>query len=114
MVGPSVGPPGPPLEPRTLAGVLGELQARGFSEHFLVVDAGHVRAVGDGGMFSPSQVTIAESYRFEGVSDPDDMSIIYAIETPTGVRGTIIDAFGVYADPSVGEFMGAVGRAHPG
>jgi hypothetical protein len=37
----------------------------------------------------------------------------YAIETPTGVRGTIADAVGVYADPSVGGFMRSVVRCHP-
>ena len=59
-------------------------------------------------------VSIAEWHRFEGVSDPDDMAILYAIETRNGLRGTIADAFGVYADPSVGGFMRAVVRCHPG
>lgn len=104
----------PPFEPQTLSGVLDELQARGFSEHFRVVDGGHVRAIGAGSTFAPSQVSITEYHRFEGVSDPGDMAILYAIETSTGVRGTIADAFGVYADPAVGEFMHAVTRRHPG
>ena len=38
-------------------------------------------------------------YRFEGTSDPDDMAIAYAIETKSGVRGILVDAFGVYSDP---------------
>ena len=50
---------------------------------------------------SPSRNT----HRFEGVSDPDDMSILYAIETRSGVRGTLADAFGAYADPRVGAFL---------
>jgi hypothetical protein len=104
---------GPPLEARTLSGVLDDLNARGFAEHFRVVDAGRVRALGSGRTFAPSQVSIAEWHRFEGVSDPDDMAILYAIETRTGVRGTVADAFGVYADPSVGRFMQAVARCHP-
>jgi hypothetical protein len=36
------------------------------------------------------------------------MSILYALETRSGVRGTMADAFGVYADPLVGAFMDAV------
>jgi len=39
------------------------------------------------------------------------MSIVYAIETGNGVRGTLTDAFGVYADPSVGAFIRKVSRA---
>ena len=43
---------------------------------------------------------IREFHRVEGVSDPDDMAIVYAIESKSGVRGTFADAFGVYADPA--------------
>ena len=95
----------PPLEARTLSGVLDDLQARGFAEHFRVVDGGRLRAIGTGSTFAPSQVSIPECHRFEGVSDPDDMSILCAIETRTGVRGTLVDAFGVYSDPAVGAFL---------
>jgi hypothetical protein len=95
-----------------MAGQLDELARRGFAEHLMVVD-GRLRVAGGDQQFTAAQVTVAEYYRFEGVSDPDDMAILYAIETWTGVRGTIADAFGVYADPSVGGFMQAVARSHP-
>jgi hypothetical protein len=96
-----------PIEISTLAGVMDEVGRRGFTEHFMPAD-GAVRAVGSGTRFSADQVTISEYYRFEGISDPDDMSILYAIETLSGVRGTLVDAFGVYADPRVGDFVEAV------
>jgi len=95
----------PPLEARTLWGVLDDLQARGFAEHFRVVDGRRLRAIGAGSTFTPSQVRIPECHRFEGVSDPDDMSILCAIETRSGVRGTLVDAFGVYSDPVIGAFL---------
>jgi hypothetical protein len=95
----------PPLEARTLSGVLDDLQARGFAEHFRVVDPSRLRAIAAGSTFAPSQVRIPECHRFEGVSDPDDMSILCAIETRSGVRGTLVDAFGVYSDPVVGAFL---------
>jgi hypothetical protein len=100
-----------PLEPRTLARVLEDLQARGFAEHFRVLDATRLRAIGAGSTFAPSQVSIPEYHRFEGVSDPDDMSILCAIETRSGVRGTLVDAFGVYSDPAVGAFLHEVEAA---
>jgi hypothetical protein len=31
--------------------------------------------------------------------------ILYAIESPSGVRGTLADAFGVYADPATGTAL---------
>ena len=99
----------PPLESRTLSGVLDDLQARGFVEHFRVADRSRLRAIRADRTFAPDQVSISEWHRFEGVSDPDDMSIVYAIETRSGVRGTLVDAFGVYSDPIVGAFLDDVG-----
>jgi hypothetical protein len=93
-----------PKETATLAEVMDELTSRGFTEHFRVVDGG-LRAVDSAKTFPADQVVISEYHRFEGVSDPDDMAILYAIETRSGLRGTLTDAFGVYADPLVGAFM---------
>jgi hypothetical protein len=86
---------------------MAELARRGFAEQFRVVDD-RLRVVGSGAEFAAAQVVLVAFYRFEGVSDPDDMAILYALETRTGVRGTIADAFGVYSDPLVGAFMEAV------
>ncbi len=33
------------------------------------------------------------------------MSIVYAIESTTGTRGTLVDAFGVYSSPAVGACL---------
>ncbi len=92
------------IEPRTLASVVDDLDRQGFTEHFMAAH-GALRSVSSGDTFSADEVRISKCYRFEGVSDPDDMSIVYAIETRNGVCGTLVDAFGVYSDPSVGEFV---------
>ncbi len=59
---------------------------------------------------------IVDYYRFEGASDPDDMSIIYALEARGGTRGILTDAFGSYADPAIGAVLDrmrvARGRGH--
>jgi len=44
-------------------------------------------------------------YRFEGSSDPADNSILFAIETSDGKHGTLVDAFGPYADTKVTSFI---------
>ena len=36
------------------------------------------------------------------------MSIVYAIESRDGARGTLIDAFGTYSSPDIGTFVDAV------
>ena len=84
----------------TLASALDELARRGFTEGFRVVDGG-LRALGRAETMKPKDLVIREVYRFEGISDPDDMAILYALESVNGVRGTLADAFGVYSDPAI-------------
>ncbi|PYM95028.1 MAG: phosphoribosylpyrophosphate synthetase [Candidatus Rokuibacteriota bacterium] len=93
-----------PTETATLAGVMEDLARRGFTEHFTAAPGG-LHAVESGKTFLADQLTIAEYHRFEGASDPGDMAIVYAIEARSGVRGTLADAFGVYADPRVGAVV---------
>jgi hypothetical protein len=91
----------------TLAGAVDDLARWGFREHFQI-KAGKLLALDSGKTFDAPELVIRAYHRFEGVSDPDDMAIVYAIESRSGVRGTLVDAFGVYADPAVGVFLEGV------
>jgi hypothetical protein len=33
------------------------------------------------------------------------MAIVYALESAIGIRGVLVDAFGVYADPAISAFV---------
>ncbi|TDJ08214.1 MAG: phosphoribosylpyrophosphate synthetase [Deltaproteobacteria bacterium] len=55
--------------------------------------------------YKPGDINILEFHRIEGSTDFEDMSIIYGIETSSGIKGIIIDAFGTYADTELGEFL---------
>jgi hypothetical protein len=91
----------------TLAGALDDLADAGFVEHF-GVSGDELRSFDSGRTFRAGQVVIREHQRFEGVSDPDDMSIVYAIEGEGGIRGTLVDAYGAYSDPAVSAFLDGV------
>ncbi len=88
----------------TLTETIEELTRRGFTEGFRVADGG-LRAVGTGQRLKAEDLVIREYHRFEGVSDPDDMAIVYAIEGKGGVRGILADAFGVYSDPETAAVL---------
>lgn len=80
------------------------LQDRGFTANFEFAD-GLVHDVSSGRTFRADELTIIEHHRFEGSSDPDDLSVCYALEAQDGSRGSLVDAYGVYANPEVSEFL---------
>jgi hypothetical protein len=86
------------------APILETLAHQGFTGSFMAVPAG-VRLVGSSRIFRPEELTIRAYRRFEGISDPDDMSSVYALEASDGTRGTLVDAFGVYANPLVAALL---------
>ena len=46
---------------------------------------------------TPEHFTVDEFHRFEGMSSTDDNSIVFAITSNNGVKGLLVDAYGVYA-----------------
>ena len=92
---------------KTLAECMNSLKEKGFTKDFQVT-AGGLKAMDDDKLYQPHEVKITNFYRFEGESDPGDMSILYAIETNDGVKGTLSDAYGPYAARKVSEFFDRV------
>lgn len=93
------------VEERSLVNVLNRLRNDGFKCDFKVSGEGRLCNMESQEEFTPEQVRIVDFYRFEGESDPDDMSILYAIETHNGHKGTISNSYGPYADTNVDSFL---------
>ena len=53
----------------------------------------------------PEDFEIVNFYRFEGMTDPGDETILYAIEEKGGRRGTLVNAYGPYADEPSAEMV---------
>lgn len=82
-----------------------ELKERGYNEDFRI-DQGGLKTFGDSTKaYSHKDVRIVNFYRFEGVSDPGDMTVLYVIETNDGVKGTLADGYGPYASEDVSKFI---------
>jgi hypothetical protein len=65
-----------------------------------------VHCVADDIVLSPKDFEIDHIFRFEGMSNPDDSSIVYAISSIDGtIKGTMVDAYGAYADPLNSEMI---------
>ena len=84
------------LEMTTVTSVLEKLRMKKMDNEFRLVD-GKFQA-GRGKDYSPDELTIIKTFRFEGESDPSDSSIIYIIEANDGLIGYSMDAYGVYSN----------------
>ncbi|WP_162428125.1 hypothetical protein [Pontibacter pudoricolor] len=93
------------IEERSLVNVLNRLHKDGYKYDFKVSGEGKLCTMENKDEFTPDQVRIVDFYRFEGESNPDDMSILYAVETSTGLKGTISNSYGPYADTGVDNFL---------
>ena len=46
----------------------------------------------------PEDFEIIEVYRFEGDSDPADEAVVYAIESVNGLKGVLVNGYGISAE----------------
>lgn len=84
---------------------LNKLEEQGYTDQFKV-EKKYLQSLTDSKKkYKAKDLNAVNFFRFEGDSDPDDMSILYAIETSDGRKGTLIDAYGNYSDDDTGAFM---------
>ncbi len=72
-----------------MADVVDRLSRRGFPEDFRIV-GDRLQVVRTGERLETKDLVIREYHRFEGA---------------TGVRSTVVDAFGVYSDPALNALL---------
>ncbi|MEX1239737.1 MAG: phosphoribosylpyrophosphate synthetase [Cyclobacteriaceae bacterium] len=81
----------------SLSEATNDLKARGYTEDFNLqptcIECPSLKL-----QLHPEEFSIDEFYRFEGMSNTDDNSIVFAISSRDGVKGVLVDAYGVYAE----------------
>jgi len=88
----------------TLSEAINDLQKRGFTHDFNLKET-ELECKELDECYEPTTFTIIEVHRFEGMSSAADSSILYAIETDTNVKGTLVDAYGAYAGALSAEMI---------
>ena len=89
---------------KSLALCLNRMVLDGYTDDFKIVDSG-LKSLKSERVYNPEEVHVKNFFRFEGQSDPNDNTILYVIETNDGLKGTLVDAYGPYADVKLSEFM---------
>ena len=89
---------------RDMSAVLKRVNEEGYTSNFKAGEDA-LECLETGKLYRPADLHVVNFYRFEGISDPSDNSILYAIEASDGTKGTLMDAYGAYSDPQVEKFM---------
>lgn len=98
---------------KTMGEAVEGLRRRGFTADFIInKESGQVGAANQS--YKSDELTIVEHHRFEGSSDPDDSSVVYALEAPNGSKGLLVDAYGAYANWKTGILLKHTKDSHAG
>lgn len=92
---------------KSLASVVNKMILEGYDDDFKISEKG-LKSLKTQKVYQPEHINVINYFRFEGQSDPNDNTILYVIETNDGGKGTIVDAYGPYADRHLSEFMNQV------
>jgi len=92
---------------KSLAMLSNKMVLDGYDDDFKITDKG-LKSLKTEKVYQPDDINVINFFRFEGQSDPNDNTIMYVIETSDGLKGTLVDAYGAYADRQVSEFMNHV------
>ena len=88
------------------------LKAEGYTLDFNIA-FNNLLCKQNGACLNPGEFEIVKYYRFEGNSDPDDSSILYAIESNDGkLKGILVNAYGIYSDPASDAMLKKLSVAH--
>ena len=95
----------------TMIEALDDLRGRGYAHDFNL-DAKHLECRALNAAFPPEAWEVAEVYRFEGMNDPGDSAVLYAIETRSGEKGVLVSSYGAYSGELDAETLGKLQMRH--
>lgn len=89
---------------QTILEALKAAEAKGFRYRF-AAEKDQLRCIETGDLFSGDDVRIEAFHRVEGNSDPEESAILYLIQTSSGLKGTLTDSYGAYANAEISELI---------
>lgn len=92
---------------RTLSEAIRDLREEGYTASF-ELEKGSLKDLNSGKKYGPEELKIVEMHRFEGISNPSDMSIVFAVEATDGQKGVVTSSYGTYANRDLLKFMDAI------
>ena len=96
--------------PTTVTDAVAFLRAAGYTDD-VELDGGTMSCALTQMDYALADVIVDHTFRFEGDSDPGDEAIVLGLRYPgtdgssTGIKATLVSAFGHDADPATAEFL---------
>ena len=87
------------------------LKEKGYTSNFRMVDSLLVERHSKE-KFNPEQIFIDQEMRFEGMSNPSDASILYAIKTDSGLKGTVLANYAPTGNSDLAEFFKEIPKSN--
>lgn len=89
----------------TVSEAVNDLIKRGYTTDFsLQTEKNRIVCNHTSLTLSPEEFVIDEIYRFEGITDPGDEMIVFAVSSNVNnVKGVLVNAFGMYSDSKTSE-----------
>jgi hypothetical protein len=89
----------------TLSEIVNKLKKEGYTEDFnlhensLVAQSNYIRVY-------PDEFIVDKHYRFEGISDPADEAVVYAISSDKyNLKGILVNGYGMYSDAAADDML---------
>ncbi len=91
----------------TVTEAIEQLKAKGYEKDFnLLAEQECLICNNNEHILTPEEFDIDYVFRFEGMSDPADETVLYAISSSKhNVKGILINAFGVYANETASKII---------
>jgi len=95
----------------TLSQGIQELSDQGFQHNFHVTENGDLKIPETDETIAPNECVIVEVKRYEGSSNPSDLSVLYGVVTESNEKGILIDSFGSKNSENITTFLQNTQRA---
>lgn len=82
-------------------------QNKGYTSNFRIIN-NQFTDVATKQTYTAEDIHIVAEHRFEGMSNPSDMSILYVIEILDGNKGTVLANYSPASDTVMAEFFNEV------
>lgn len=98
----------------TVSEAVNDLKKRGYTTDLsMEAERDCLVCSGSAVELSPEDFVIDEVYRFEGMTDPGDEMIVYAISsTNKQVKGVVVNAFGIYSSYRASKLVEQLTKDH--